>query len=423
MKSDIVGLARRIVRAVTHDAGFKLLAVVCAVLLWSYVAVSNPDTIREKSFDNMEIAVVGATAFENRGLALTDDLSATLPPVRVQIDVPQGNYNRATSDNISVELDLSRISQPGVTTVRLRARSSYGTVTQIIPAEFDVTVDDRAQRNVPINVSTVGDIRGDFFYDATRNPYQVTISGPATLVNQVASALVEIDVTGLPDGRQERVEGYRLLDAAGEEIISPVITRSTAVVSVRLNALPKLNMRINSDADRATSGTPLKNYQVTSVEIEPETVDVAAEATLLETLAGSELYIEPINVEGLSETQTRTARVRVLSGIQNISAPEVNVTVHIAEERRDRLFKSVPVTVINTEGRAAKLGRDRVNVMVTGPVTAVSALVKGDIEATIDLRDIPPGVELLPVLLKVINQPELEFEAEPAEITATITEK
>ena len=423
MKTDIVGLARSVIRAVRHDAAFKLLAVVCAVLLWSYVVASNPDTIREKSFDNMEITLAGVSAFENRGLALVDDLTATLPAVRVQIDVPQGNYNRVASDNVSVELDLSRINQPGVATVRLRARSSYGTVTQITPAEVEVTVDARAQRNVPINVSTVGDIRADFFYDATRNPYQVTISGPASLVNQVASALVEIDVTGMADGRQERVEGYRLLDAAGEEIISPVITRSTAVVSVRMSVLPKLNMRINSQIDRATSGTPLKNYQVTAVEIQPETVDVAAEASMLETLAGSELYIEPINVEGQSGTLTRTSRVRALSGIQLVSVSEVNVTVHIAEERRDKQFKSVPVTVINAQGRAAKLSRDRVNVVVTGPVTVMSALAKGDIEATIDLRDVEPGEALLPVQLKVINQPELEFEAEPAEINVTITEK
>lgn len=86
---------------------------------------------------------------------------------------------------------------------------------------------------MPVNVEFVGEVREDYWYNAASvNPSSITVSGPASVVQQVSEAVAQVDVT-------DRTEPFNrswtlnLVDGEGNVLSTNVLTRTSTSSTVR----------------------------------------------------------------------------------------------------------------------------------------------------------------------------------------------
>ena len=402
----------------SRDLGLKLLSVVFALFLWSFVITANPNITRMKTVTGIEASVSGQATLTYRGLALLTDVSGQLSDVTVRVNAPQASYSLVSDSNVRVELDLTSIRTTGKQRVNLTGRTVYGEIVQIWPEYIDLEVETLDQRYIPVNVQLVNADTSAYWYSLKANPMQVTISGPTSIVQTVSSASVTVDATDVTSS-QSRAEQFALLTAQGEEVTA-TLTRSTSSITVNMDVYPSKVVPIASDPEDILSGEVPMGYEITSVVVTPDTAVIAAEQSLLDSI--NELTFSKIDVSNRTASFTRTLNLSSLNGLKYMSTDQTTVNVTISEIETTRRFQDVAVSLVNKpDALNATTDISTVSVVVTGPYSQVQALHSSDIIATVELTGLEKGEYELPIYVTVDNLPGLFCTATPS--TAGVTLK
>ena len=417
----IVRGVRLLWKILSHNLGLKVLSLVMAVLLWNYVVSSNTSITRTKTLTGLTGYISGQTNLSTYDLAMLDNPTEKLGNISVQIEVPQAEYAYPSSDNVQVTLDLTSVRAAGTREVRLKASTSYGRVVRIIPDTITLTFEALDSRQIPINAQIGGTQSDNYWYNIVRcNPSTLTVSGAASVVQNIARANVVVDVTDADSSFIAPVK-YVLLDENGEEITQPMLNRSSSSISVSVDVYPMREIPIATDPAKVLTGQPAQGYVVESVTVQPQTIAVAADAELLESI--EEMQIEPISIEGASQSFSTRAGVSTLSGFKSVSADEVYVTVTIAEESVGAWIEDVNVSFVNKgENLTLDSEAQTVRVYVTGPRSAVEALKQEGFTGTIDLSGYGAGAYDLAIAFPTDAYPNVTFTPEKAEMHVTLQE-
>ena len=149
----VKALAAKLWRIVSHNLMWKILSVVIAILMWSYIVSADSSITRTKVLSSVDVSLSGQSVLQSRLLAVVMDEDEALASVRVKVKVPQANYARVTADSVSVELDLSRVRQTGRQEVELVGTTAYGEVVQITPSTLEVDIEPMDTRVGPVTVA------------------------------------------------------------------------------------------------------------------------------------------------------------------------------------------------------------------------------------------------------------------------------
>ena len=421
-----VGAVMRGIRAgwglVAHNIGLKLLSLLIAILLWNFVITSNTSITRSKTISGLTGYVTGQNTLSSVAeLALLEDPLEKIDDVSVIVEVSQADFANVNKNNVQVTLDLSSVRRAGVQEVPLKATTSYGRVVQIIPATVPVALETLDSRVIPVNVQMTGKQQSDRWYKVGRtNPTALTIKGPASVVQSIASAYVDIDVTGARSSFTA-AEHFILQDSEGNEIPQTLLERSSTSVSVNMDVYPVREIPISDDLDEVISGVPADGYVVESITIQPDVLSVAAEQELLDSI--DLLHVESISVEGLSQSFSQLTEVSAPSALKSISADEVYVNVTIAEETVGAWIEDVKISYVNkSEGLTLVALQNSVRVYVTGPRSEIESLQQAGFVATVDLTGLKIGRHLLTPEFPVSTFPDVTFTPEASEISVTLTD-
>lgn len=419
MKSKILAFLKRFAKAfwasLSHNLGLKLLSLLLAVLLWSYVVSSNPSITRTKDINGLTAYLSNESVLNSNRLALASDPSEALENVSVRLEVPQSSYALADAENVQVSVDLSSVRAAGTQEVALRATTTYGRVVTILPETVTLEFEAYDSRSVPLNASITGETMDTMWYNVSRlNPEELVISGPSSVVQTIASAYVYVDVTGR-DTSYITAARFTLFDYNGEEIPQTLLSSSSSSVTVGVDVYPTRELPVSNDIADVVQGTPAEGYEVTSVTIQPEVVTVAADAELLDSL--TELLIQPVDATDANQTFSQRARISSLTDFKNISTEQVYVTVNI-EEVQQSAWVAVDLTFINTpEGLNYTYTSEDFRARVTGPASQVEALAESGVQAVVDLAGLTAGHYTLPITVDETIYPNLQFEFEPASVS------
>lgn len=408
---------RWIIGSLSNNLGYKLLSLVLAILLWSYVISTNNSITRTKTLYNLTGYPNGQSTLADHRLALKDDPTKALSGISVTVEAPQADYSKVSADNVLVTLDLSNVRTAGSQQVPLRATTSYGRVRSINPSTLTLAFETLDARNVSVNTEFIGTQSG-LWYNVTRcNPATLTVSGASSVVQSITSAKVVVDVTGMESSTIKALP-YVLLDAAGEEISQTMLNCSTSSVSVTLDIYPCRDIPVSTDAASVVSGQPAKGYVLQSLSIQPQTLQVAAERELLDSL--TELRIEPVSIEGASQSFSAKAAVSQLSDFKNISSEQVYVSVNITEESLSAYIDDVKVQLTGkADGLVATY--EPPTVLATGPRSDVEDLMDTGVTVNVDLTGLEAGTYLLEPTVDAKMYPDMTFQCDTASVTLTDT--
>ena len=411
-------------RTVLSNFWQKVFSLVLAVAMWCFVLTNDTTITRERTLTNMYVTTTNQSTLDSRQLAITEVLSDILPQVRVSIEVTQGDYYRVTSNNVRVELDLSRIRETGEQTIPLTASTVYGTVTGIYPDAVTLNVDELATRNVQVEVQLKGTDDAECWYSTPiSNPTIVTVTGPASQVEQVTNARAVMDLTELKTtGQVTRAVAFALLDEHQNPVEYGTLSTSTSSVITSVEAYPVENIPVETDLAKIITGSVPTGYQLDSVDVQPSEIAVAGAQRFLDSLSAVQIY--SINVNNMKETTTKTTRVNRQSDMRYLSTEEVLVTLHISEKQRTHVYEQlVPELTGEPASPLLRAGVESgacFTATVTGPYTQMTALERDRIRLFADVSGLTAGTYELPVHWEIEDGDGMEVTISPATVTVTI---
>lgn len=399
----------------------KLLSLLLAILLWNYVVSSDTSLTRTKTITGVNGYISGQSTLSTYGLALLSDPAEQLENITVRMEVAQSVYSQVSADNVQVVADLSSVRRSGTQEVPLKATSSYGRVTNVLPETVSLTFEPLDSRLIPVNVELTGEKDAVSWYNIGRtNPSAVTVSGAASVVRSISQARVYSDVTGA-NASYVRAEPYVLLDGEGNEIAQSQLTRSASSITVSTDVYPTREIPISTEIEEVVRGRVAEGYVISEITIQPEFVTVAADQSLLDGI--SELLIEPVNVEGQTQSMSARARVSKLTDFKNMSTEQVYVNIAIVEED---VSEWIDNTVLTFVGKAENLQlewqKSDIQVYVTGPKSVIEAFKSEGIPVTVNLTGFTAGEYSCPLRFPTENYPGVTFEPEFSDIQVNLTE-
>ncbi|MBQ4090325.1 MAG: hypothetical protein IJC56_10690 [Clostridia bacterium] len=418
MKDKLMTAGKAVLKVFSRNIGLKLLSVLFALMLWSYVISSNTDITRTKTHSGLQGYVTGQVTLEVYDLAMVSDPTSALSNVSVDVEVPQVNYAASTADNVQVMLDVSSVRTAGTQEVPIKATSTYGKVTRVYPSSLTLTFEPLDSRSIPVNVRMTGTDE-DYWYNCARvNPSQVTVSGATSIVQDISSVVVNADVTGRLDSYSTSCS-IELLDRDGNVIPNALVNRSASSVSISMEVYPTKELEVSTATDDVLVGQAAEGYIIEAITVQPRTITVAAEQELLDSL--DRLIIDPIEIDSPSQSFTRRASISGLTDFRYISSEQVYVNVQIAEETISDWIEDVDITFIGlADGLEITEGRGKVAVHVTGPRSRIEAMSADNLSVIVDLAGLGAGSYELPVEPDTANHPTVVFEVDPANIQVTL---
>jgi hypothetical protein len=214
-------IAQAALRIVTHNVGWKLLAVAVAVLIWALVA-SEP-----------ELASFAAVSLQYKNLPADLEISSSLiETVYLEVRGPSGELRALNTHRPALVLDMAGV-RAGERTFALTekdVRLPRGVhLVRAIPSQVRFDFEQRATREVPVKVRFNLENQPDYEVDTfTVTPSQVRIQGPESHVARVAAAVSDpVDLAGVTGQAEFRVSTF-LEDSYVRFQSSPAV-----VVSVR----------------------------------------------------------------------------------------------------------------------------------------------------------------------------------------------
>ncbi len=427
------GWFNRVLKTLIGNWPWKLLSLFLAVCLWAGLITQDPTLTRERVFTDASVGITGAESLRRNGLIVVSGLEDDKLTARLRVDVPQREYNTVSASNYNPRVELSRITEPGEQQIKLYASSStaYGSVQDIYPSSINIVVDEYVTNyRIPVSVNVIGEYPEGFYGGAfTRDPSLVALSGPKTLVDQVARIYVDYDASRLKGepGEVATALPMRFVNRDGEEIASDLLEVTSSGVVLRsiiieqdlypIRVLPVSQLDI-------TSGQPAHGYQVTGVEISPDVLRAAGDETIINDITS--LFVEStVDVTGATESFTSTIRVKKPSELAYLNASNISVTVTVEPVVISSSLPSVKVRARGAaSGQRVALDTSTLSAVVTGPQLQVESIRSGDVTAFVDVSGLESGEYILPVQFHVEDQDmqTLSFEATTSTVTVTLFE-
>ena len=376
-----------------------LLAFAIAFGLWIYV-ITTVSPGSQETFYNIPVAKEGESVLAERGLMITGVSTNT---VNLTLSGTRKDLAKVNSGNITLKVDLSKIYGPG--THSLRYTPSYpGDVASNAfveesryPENIVFTVEERRTSIIPVEVLWVGNTPEGFLTDKENKQLdysQVTVTGPASVVDQISKAVIQVDLTD----RRESISGsyrYTLCNMAGEPVDAVLIT--TNVEEVRLDVKIRRFKDIAITYELVEGGGAKKQNVI--VKLSEDTIRVSGSDAVLEAL-GDEIVVGIIDLGDIQDTVLTypinlPADVTNLSGITSVEVSVKFVGVSTA---------TIPVrefNIINVpEGMQVDLNTKYLDMVVRGPASSMQKLTAEDIIVTVDFAGKEPGpMESYPVTI------------------------
>lgn len=415
--------AKRVWHALTHNLWTKFCALFLAVLLWSALIASDSSLTREKVFANAEVTVSGQEALKSRGLIVMEKLEDRALTVRFKADVTQGNYERVAASNFGPRIDLSKIKQAGEQDVPIAMTStSFGQIREVEPASVKVVVEEyRSSGYIPVEVKLTGELGEGLWADTPRaDPILVSVGGPASMVDKVARVVVWLDQSILKGDRipERNALPFEIQDAQGNVLDSPLLhvasNEGVGLDKILVNVTCYPKKAVEVDLESAVEGIPAEGYELAGITAEPKEVWIAAAQDALGEIRRA-LVDTALKIDGASETQSATLRIKRLTDAKHISVEEVTITAQIEEQVIERILRNMMVDVMGVPSNCTfKLSRIRMNATVNGGYRWLKTLDSSKARLFVDATGLEPGEYDLPVQMEIddaqayIGTPELE---------------
>lgn len=327
--------------------GLKLMAALIAFLVWFLVANIEDYTVT-KTITGIPVEIMNEDAITGQDMVYDIIQGKT---VDIKVEGRRSVVEQLTQEDFTASADLSELSITNSVQITVDAANSVvrrEVVITVVDSMMKVAIEERGEQKLPISVVTTGQTQeGYAVVSAAATPNMVTISGAASLVKDVKTVQVMIDVEGLNTGITTRGEVV-LLDADGDTVEAEklVLNRTFVTVNVSIQKTKEVPITVTP------TGEVAEGYSIAGdIEYQPTTVLIAGDADALRNV--KEINIGDIDVTGKNSDYEVTVDIDnyLPDGIV-VADQTQNIAVKINIEKLVEKKLTLKLSDIRFEGKA-----------------------------------------------------------------------
>lgn len=367
-----------------------LLSLAIAFGLWLYVITSvSPES--EETFYDVPVVMAGETILNERGLMLTSPSTST---ISLQLAGTRADLSKVNRGNITVKVDLSKISEPGQKIlvepdISYPADVAANALEQLSRSEIYINVEKRVNKEVPVEIQYTGTRSENFLYDTENIVLDYTtinVIGPASSADLIEKAVIEVDLTDRVESISESFR-YTLCDAEGNPVDAAEITTNVEEVRVEMKIQQVKELKLEANVIYGGGASE----QSTSIDIQPSSIRVSGSEAVLAEL-GDSLIIATIDLSTVEKSVDQTYTITLPEGVTNqtgVSEVTVNIKFSGLSTREFTVdnIKSIHVP----QGMEAEIYSASLVVKVRGPSSQISKLSMEDIAVEVDFTNAVAG--------------------------------
>ncbi len=386
-----------------------IIALLASLTLWVYVIGQETEEYK-RTFPGVKLELVGEDILLNsRNMVITDLNTST---VTVEISGPRRIVGSWSSDDLTAQVDVSKLTQSAFTSLQYTVKFPDGTDTSGVktksktPETVNFMVSAQTKKIIPVVGSFEGSVAEGFTAETPEfEPSNITVFGPETHLKNISRAWVEFEKGDVSSTYSVDV-GYQLQDEEGEECSTTGLSFSDDTVRATLRVLAVKEVPLTVDLI-ANGGATSAN---TKISIEPESITLAGDTSILSAL--NRISLATIDLGDFESTFGSEYRIIYDDGLKNLSGiTEAKVSIEIVGlETRSYAVQQENMSCINvTEGYSAEVLSENLVVKLRGPKEQLEQVRGENIRVVADLKDFNTSVGqyMPPVKISVDGFPEL----------------
>lgn len=383
---------------VRHDVLARVLSVVAALLVWSYI-VNTQNPSRTLEYRDIPVTFTGSEdLYNNYSLTIISGQDAT---VDVKVSASSSRLANLTASQIKVTVNLSDITTSGTYDMPydVSLPESGMTCVSRSPNTVTIAVDKEYTKSVPVEVHIAGDLPSGFVNEEPElSTKHVNITGPESELNNVSAAVVTIDGSKLTATLSGNYE-YTLVDKNGNRVDTTNISRETSrvPVTVEVKQIKTVPLYVNLTPKGSTDGA--------TVSISPKQVKIVG---IPDTVAAVDsITLGSINITDAQDGDTFDYNINVPSGVELMDGQPTTAQATLSLDNTiQKQFTVTDITLSDKsseEGTQAVLATDSLNVRISGMASALDSLKAEDISAVAEIRSsqLSTGEHSIGVTIKV----------------------
>jgi YbbR domain-containing protein len=372
-------------RRVATPLALAIVSLVTATALW--VAVTDAENPAEVRQFNAAIPIEPINV--PQGLAVA---SLSQQAVSIRVSSSEETFNELTTANFVARIDLAGVHElftTSLVTVDVVNREDEIDIAETTPQFVDVTLEQETTRQVPVQVNRNGSPLPGYVVTALEaNPLTVRVRGASSRIQQVESAAIDVNLTGLRTNLEAQ---YRLTarDGRGADIGGVIFEPASAQVNV---ALQQREITVPVAVQPQIRGSVGEGYQLNGVSVEPLVVSVTGPQDAVQAV--TPISTEPIDISGITSDITRTVRLQPPANV-SLARDRVSVSFNVEPSQGERVFAVAPEVDNVSNNLRPMLQTTAVNVTIRGEEPALRRLAPGAVRVRANASGLPEGVHVV----------------------------
>lgn len=389
-------MGNKILKTLTKNLGFKILAVVFAFILWLVVYNTDDPTVTVSYTTNVTVENASAVTEMNKCYEVLNGTNT----VTFAVTAKRSVLNKLEDTDFTAVADMNRmiVNEEGdeanvpieITSKRSNSSLKYNGKNKYL----EVSLEDLMKRRFIITADTSGKVADGYALGEVMvtNPNVLNVSGPASIVNKIDSVVATIDVEGMSMNLSDNVIPA-LYDADGQEIDTTKLklSNTTVTISAKILSVKEIPLVFS------TTGVPYGDYRVVEISSKPETVKVKGSSTILNPLSSLTIPGDVLNVSRAREDITTTIDISeyLPDGVELVNASDATVTVTVRIEAYESKKFNLNTSQITVDGLDTNYDlsfeQSTVAVTVSGLKDNLNVLTVSQLSASIDVTDLGVG--------------------------------
>jgi YbbR domain-containing protein len=351
-----------------NNVGSIILALVMAIVVWVVAANEENPIVEDVFSEAVPIEIVN----QPEGTIIFGDVVDT---VQLTLRASEASWDELSVNKFRAQVDLAGLST-GVHDLEVQVTCSDDSVRIVEkkPEKITVRLEELKEKEVEVKVNVLDNPPlGYSARPASATPSKVKITGPAPMVDQVVTAVVDFFLRNAKD----TVVGWVTPEPDEVTVQVPIEQRwGYKEVAVRTN----------------WEGQVAPGYRIDNVSVNPSIVTVTGSPGTLREIPG---YLETAPVEVSNASADVVARMPLVLP-EGVSLPlagsqGVTVTVTVTPIESKLTLQSELIIQGLSPGLKATPSPRFVDVTLSGSLPKLDILKPENVQVTLDLFDLPPG--------------------------------
>ncbi|MBO5227740.1 MAG: hypothetical protein J6B39_01950 [Lachnospiraceae bacterium] len=327
----------------------KILSVLFAFMLWIIVVIVN-DPYKTETISGVPITIVNEEEITGQGIGqIYSVLSPQNSTVSIKVYGQRSKVDKLKASDIQAVVDFGEISSVGAAYITV-AEPEGITILGKTPEMMKIEIEPLEERTFEVKTNILGKVADGFIVESrTTNPKVITITGPQSIMQKLARAQVQIDVSGSTDDITETAK-IGLYDASGkivdyEREPNIKISEKTAIVSVETLMTKDVEIEIE------TTGKVDENYRFTGMTQSTNTVKLKGHKDVLSEVDKIVVTKESAVVDLSNLTDSRDVLADISEflpeGVEFVNKDDRFITVSLTVEPIVERSITIPFEDIN----------------------------------------------------------------------------